>query len=582
MHPPIPRIVFFSAILTLFSFGQLLAQCPGVPWPATDALGRTLPLEKQARPLRRDRFVGIFYFLWHHPRDSRATAYDGPLDISRILALDPDALKKPGSPLWGAPGQAHYWGESLYGYYLSDDAWVIRRHAQLLADAGIDTLIFDTTNRATYKHQYLSLCKVFDIMRKAGERTPQIAFMVNTQAGQTADEIFHDLYEPGLHRELWFQWRGRPLLICDPAQASAAVREFFTLRAAHWPFKMVNTKDAWHWEATYPQVFGYTDDPTRPEQVNVSVAQNLAATPDGAVSNMSSGKARGRGFHEGRQDASSGAIASGQNFAEQWKRAIELDPPFVMITGWNEWIAGRFGGPSEPIAFVDQYDQQFSRDIEPMKGGHGDNFYYQMVDGIRRYKGVPPLPGASRPRTIHIGAGFAQWQDVAPEFRDHTGDIDPRDHDGVAGTHYKNDSGRNDLAIMKIAGDNQNVYFYLQATRPLQGGNPPANLHLLIDADQNRATGWEGYDLIVNRVSKDGLPLIEKNAGGWKWQPIDGAALQCVENQLALAIPRATLSARSFDFKWTDNIERHDDIMDVYLTGDAAPDARFNFRFIGE
>jgi len=38
---------------------------------------------------------------------------------------------------------------------------------------------------------------------------------------------------------------------------------------------MINTPYAWHWEATYPQVYGYTDDPNQHEQVNVSVAQNL-------------------------------------------------------------------------------------------------------------------------------------------------------------------------------------------------------------------------------------------------------------------------------------------------------------------
>ena len=31
----------------------------------------------------------------------------------------------------------HYWGEPQYGYYLSADPWVLRRHAQLLADAGV-------------------------------------------------------------------------------------------------------------------------------------------------------------------------------------------------------------------------------------------------------------------------------------------------------------------------------------------------------------------------------------------------------------------------------------------------------------
>ena len=32
----------------------------------------------------------------------------------------------------------------------------------------------------------------------------------------------------------------------------------------------------------------------------------------------------------------------GRNFQQQFDRAIEEDADFVFITGWNEWLAGRF------------------------------------------------------------------------------------------------------------------------------------------------------------------------------------------------------------------------------------------------
>src|SRR5437762_2965272 len=90
------------------------------PWPATDALGRPLPGPETGAP-RPDRWVGIFYFLWHNEAGVRCPLLDGPYDISKILAKDPGALKKPASPLWGAIGTSHYWGEPLYGYYRSTD-----------------------------------------------------------------------------------------------------------------------------------------------------------------------------------------------------------------------------------------------------------------------------------------------------------------------------------------------------------------------------------------------------------------------------------------------------------------------------
>ena len=175
----------------------------GTPWPATDGLGRKLPMSDEVGAPQPDRLVGIFYFLWLNERANKSPHWDGPHDVSRILAKDPEALKKPDSQLWGPIGTSHYWGEPLYGYYLSLDPWVVRRHAQLLADAGIDTLIFDATNAVTYRDVYMNLCEVFRQVRKEGGQTPQIAFMVNTRAGETAQELHRDLSKPGLYKEIW-------------------------------------------------------------------------------------------------------------------------------------------------------------------------------------------------------------------------------------------------------------------------------------------------------------------------------------------------------------------------------------------
>jgi len=137
-------------------------------WVATDALGRRLPIYPEVGFPRPDRFVGIFYFLWHG-----AHVNGGPYDISKILAQDPEAMQKPDSPLWGPLYAPHHWGESLFGYYLSDDAYVLRKHAQMLADAGVDTLIFDVTNQFTYPQSYMPLLKVFSEVRAAGGKTPR-------------------------------------------------------------------------------------------------------------------------------------------------------------------------------------------------------------------------------------------------------------------------------------------------------------------------------------------------------------------------------------------------------------------------
>ena len=555
------------------------ASNPGTPWPASDALGRTMPAASELKSTRTNRTVGIFYFLTHGK--DRTTL---PYDLAKIVPQDPDILRKPDSPLWGPPGSSYYWGEPLYGYYNSTDPWVLRRHAQLLADAGIDTVIFDTTNRKTYPEVYFEICKVWSQIRKEGGRTPQICFMVNTKAGDSAQEIYHDLYQPGLYPELWFRWQGKPLLICDPDEASAEVKTFFTLRAAHWPFELVNTHNAWHWESTYPQVFSYDTDAATPEQVNVAVAQNLR-DKDGKVTNMSEGNARGRSFHHGRKDTSPGAVNQGFNFAEQWQRAFELDAPFVMVTGWNEWTAGKYSRPGLPVVFVDQYDQEYSRDIEPVTGLHNDDYYYQLVANVRRYKGAPALPVASTAKSIDTKGDFSQWKNVSPEFTDHAFDTDHRNF-GKDAVHYVNQSGRNDLTRMKVARDATKVFFYAQTRQKISPSTGTNWMWLLLDTDQNPKTGWEGYDYILNRSVDGNETWLEKNTGGWNWERVAKVSFTVRGNELMLSVPRTALGlsgAENFtlDFKWWDNAQKPGDIMDSYLSGDVAPEGRFNFRYDG-
>ena len=588
MKKLIKEKIFAAALIAVLTATIAISQeNPGTPWPATDALGRALPLAAEVGPTKAGRFVGIFYFI-NHTGSPRSELLDGPYDVAKILAREPDALRQPDNPLWGGNGMPHYWGEPLYGYYRGDDPWVLRRHAQMLADAGVDVLIFDTTNAQTYPGVYLALCEIFREVRQAGGHTPQIAFMVNTKAGATAEKIYQDLYQKNLYPELWFQWQGKPLMICDPAEADAELKKVFTLRGAHWPFTLTNTPYAWHWEATYPQPYGFTDDPKKPEQVNVSVAQNLRAD-NGQVENMSSGDARGRSFHDGGQHIAPGSVDCGYNFQEQWKRAVDLQPPFVMVTGWNEWVAGRWIRPGQPILFVDQYNEEFSRDIEPMLGGHGDNYYWQLIANVRRYKGAPALPKASAPKIISLAGSFDQWRDVRPEFRDHVGDTQPRDFAGSGGKHYADNSGRNDLAMMKVARDATNIYFYAQTVKPITPRTGTNWMWLMIDADQNAATGWAGYDFIVNRVADaDGKFWLEKNLGGWKWEKVASVDLRVQGNELQLAIPRTALgiaavgSKVEFDFKWADNLQQPGDVMDFYVSGDVAPEGRFNYRYVGE
>jgi hypothetical protein len=50
--------------------------------------------------------------------------------------------------------------------------------------------------------------------------------------------------------------------------------------------------------------------------------------------------------------------------------------------------------------------KKHSRDLEPMKGGHGDDYYYQFVGHVRRYKGAR-APQAWVRKPIQVDAALA-------------------------------------------------------------------------------------------------------------------------------------------------------------------------------
>jgi hypothetical protein len=688
-------------------------------WVATDALGRSLPTAEEVGSPRAKKFVGVFYFLW------LGQAGDlGPFDITKILAKDQSAIRNPRSPLWGPDLAPHHWGESIFGYYVSDDESVLRKHAQMLADADVDMIVFDVTNQVTYPQSWKALCRVFDRVKREGNRVPQIAFLCPFgDPRKVVRELWDDLYSRNLHSDLWFRWEEKPLILADPAALSGGIergrrttpveltsghtlgqtfsidrpiraagaaaptwlsrdsavslslyrkgpsrqrvavrrfenvednawlmleldqplpagtyelemsdpkgtvgwwshpsgrpalgqaladgavvrgertiriltgddrddqiRRFFTFRKPQPDYFQGPTgPEQWGWLEVYPQ-HAFYKTPRVPEEVAVGVAQNAA---DGKLSVFTYPTAHGRSFHDGKEPGPEGRDASGHNFAEQWRRALTIDPAFVFVTNWNEWIAGRFSPDNMPlhgtgpVTFVDEFNAEFSRDVEPMKGGHGDNYYYQMVENIRRYKGARPiLPVDSRP--IQIDGRFDDWAAVEPEYRDTIGDPVRRDHPGWGKTlHYVNKTGRNDIVDAKVSVDERNVSFYVRTQDRLTNPADPNWMLLFIDADQNPKTGWLGYDLVVNRkVGDASKTIIERNIGGrYAWGSAVEVPFRVADNAMELAIPRSLLGntplPAAIDFKWADNIQQTGDGSDFTVNGDAAPNDRYNYR----
>lgn len=554
-------------------------------WVATDALGRIVPGTAEAGAPRDDKWVGIFYWTWHVPRGT-----GGPNDNTKLIATAKD-----GKVDWPENGCPHHWGEPELGYYMMTDPFVIRKHASMLSDAGVDVVLFDTTNPPfTWKDEYEALCREYTKMRAEGNRTPYIGFICPFwDPLPVLERIWNDLYKPGLWNDLWFRWEGKPFVLANKEFVKdPAMLRFFTFRRPMPDYWLgPDGPDQWSWLEVYPQHI-FRNSAGEAEQMSVGVAQNAIPDTPGPAPMSDKRGAMGRSWHKGAMDTREGAVNLGLNFDEQWRRAMEVDPKFIFVTGWNEWIAGRYTEWSKYTdkdcyfpggLFVDQYAHEYSRDCEPMAGGHTDNYYYQLASWIRRFKGVRSLPMATGPSKIAIDGDFGDWEAVEPEFRDTIGDVTHRNHRGYGDLVYENTTGRNDIVCAKAAYDDTQLYFYVETAEPITARTDPMWMLLLIDTDQDASTGWLGYDILVNHDVLNGAETVVKRWNAGEWAQIGTATYRVDGNSLELSISREVVeetdSAPSFDFHWADNIQNFDGIQELGINGDSAPNRRWNYRY---
>ncbi len=215
-------LIFYLFISLLFLPFVVLSQDWKVNsdyWTATDALGRETPNQSEVGSKKSDKYIAMFYWTWH--TDDLAE-FSPVMNISEILSQYPGAAYDADHLAWkGIWGGVFWWDEPLFGYYRTTDEWILRKHAEMLADAGVDVVIFDCTNGSfTWKSSYMKLLEVWDQAMKDGVKTPQIAFLLpfSTTDGSLVSikELYKDLYQPGRYQNLWFMWQGKPLIMAYP------------------------------------------------------------------------------------------------------------------------------------------------------------------------------------------------------------------------------------------------------------------------------------------------------------------------------------------------------------------------------
>ncbi|BCM92085.1 hypothetical protein IAD21_03964 [Abditibacteriota bacterium] len=623
-------------------------------WIAIDGLGRNIAGSDLGGAPKPNRTVGMFYYIWHNG--------DSVRDNARILKAFPDIAAQPQSrATWEKHGflnegrPRHHWGEPLFGYYRSNDEWVIRKHAQMLSDAGVDTIIFDTSNvdarngkdlSKHYIQNALTVCRVFSEIRTRGGRAPQFVFLTNGGDKRSASVIqwlYDNLYSRNLYRNAWFTWpdysdggKLKPLILGADWEAAPEMQKFFTIRYS-WAFDSSKRpkgtegegtwQKTWPWTDSYPQHASWGATPQDVQSLSIAV-------DNGPIYGGLGRSARGERSELSSQNIAYPGVESkyGLYYGEQWdrvwtgkapwvapERRFEGVPPFLFLTQWNEWSASRWEAGAHPLSyipavpdrfarqtlsagdsyFVDEFNPEWARDSEPDKSGTSDNYYWQTVDNIRRYKGAREVPLASAPRDFAL-TDFGAWAQVGPEFRDDVGDTFARvdapglgvdlslDHQNKQSLVYNNRTGRNDFVSAKAAlGANGDLTFWASTGAPISGKRDGNWMNLYIRDLTRALPNWSGFSFRIAPGEAGVYKLFSYSGNGENWSWKDTGAIVSNEvrgNQIAVRVAGASLGLAQgvtvdLGFKWTDNVlGTEPDPTDFLVNGDSAPNGRFAYH----
>ncbi len=283
---------------------------------------------------------------------------------------------------WGPPTAFHYWAKPALGYYRSTDRDVIRRHMTQLYAAGVDFIIIDATFLGDHSigngwwESYTAgparaICDTIMEMRAEGLGTPYVVFWLGTnKEGKLFKQAEVDFFSQEKWKDCFVYWDNKPFVLTWGNVEDCPYLDQLTVRTmrglqynapeTEWSFLTVNS---WGKYAKGPD--------GKPEQVTVSVAAQETY--------MSDSSAHGR--------------MGGSHWFMQWYNAFCIRPKIVTLTWWNEWTAQRLPNPAgSGYVFTDNYNQEYSRDIEPMTDGHGDQYYQWLVQYVSAYKGNKECP----------------------------------------------------------------------------------------------------------------------------------------------------------------------------------------------
>ena len=568
-------------------------------YAATDDLDRTMYTSADVGSYGStgEHYVGLFYFLWQGEHGD-----SGIFDLQKIIdEVGVEAAGSTNCGKYGPVGAMHWFAEPLYGYYYANDQWVHRKHAELLTQANIDFLYFDVTNGYAYLHNAKKLMECLHELNEQGFDAPQVVFYTNSASDRVIRECYDAIYKVGLYEDTWFKINGKPVII-GPMEHN--IDDFFCMKQNQWPTE-ASKRNGWPWmDFQWPSRLFRSAYDYDGAAISVSIAQHSGTVAFSDSSLYNNPTNRGRSFWAEKRSndtilqqrydewkADPTLTYQGLNFQAQFDRAIDTDAMYILVTGWNEWVAQRQNPQTgRNIYFVDTASMEFSRDSEMMRGGYFDNYYIQLAYNVQKAKGAAPVVVQDARNPIDVAGAFTQWDAVKFTYHDYKGDTVDRNATGFGRTKYTNDTGRNDIVASKVTADTKNLYFYVETAEAITAAdNSSSWMKLYVDIDSDGNTGWYGYDYIINYETKgDNTTTVAKYNGAdgkYGFTNVGEVSYKVDGNKMMIAVPQELVGVKDaykelcFQFKWADSDTTYDEMEDFYIDGDVAPLGRMNYVF---
>ncbi len=268
----------------------------------------------------------------------------------------------------------YYWAEPAQGYYHSIDPVATKNNMKLIAEAGVDFIVVDMTYATaawavgtTWTNYIYNPTKVLlntiTEMRANGEKAPYVVFWTNNNSDMV-NKLNSTFVKAKKWKDCFVYWNDKPFMLVWSFKSDTQYPEL-TVKGMNG---LSHSKSENQWS------YLETDNSQAACKTHIPVcvaAQTTYMSYYGAV---------------GRN--------GGRTFYNQWKNAFNLHPKIVTVTWWNEWAAQLMDNSITGVGyqFTDNFNMEYSRDIEPMKGGHGDQYYKWLCSYVKAYKAHEACP----------------------------------------------------------------------------------------------------------------------------------------------------------------------------------------------